>query len=156
MKGFTWSHCKFLTRSRTINLRWLWTVGTKFQYRCYLGWVIWQWFSTSQSNMFHFGISKQPTLDVKVVPVMFYSNRYRCHKTNSYIIFTCLQQNWLDIFIWNLNIYFSLHVLLFIPPFVCHTLWFSIPAVVLQNVTNKSYLVCVESEKYAFWVTFRL
>ena len=29
------------------------------------------------------------------------------------------------------------------------------PAVVLQNVTNKSCLVCVMSEKYAFWVTLR-
>ena len=31
-----------------------------------------------------------------------------------------------------------------------------IPAVVSQNVTNKSCLVCVMSEKYAFWVTLRL
>ena len=30
-----------------------------------------------------------------------------------------------------------------------------IPAVVSQNVTNKSCLVCVESEKYASWVTLR-
>ena len=29
------------------------------------------------------------------------------------------------------------------------------PAVVLQNVTNKSCLVCVMSEKYASWVTLR-
>ena len=29
------------------------------------------------------------------------------------------------------------------------------PAVVSQNVTNKSRLVCVESEKYASWVTLR-
>ena len=28
-------------------------------------------------------------------------------------------------------------------------------AVVLQNVTNKSCLVCAMSEKYAFWVTLR-
>ena len=30
-----------------------------------------------------------------------------------------------------------------------------IPAVVSQNVTNKSCLVCVMSEKYAFWFTLR-
>ena len=30
-----------------------------------------------------------------------------------------------------------------------------IPAVLSLNVTNKSYLVCVKSEKYAFWVTLR-
>ena len=28
-------------------------------------------------------------------------------------------------------------------------------AVVLQNVTNKSCLVCVINEKYAFWITLR-
>ena len=33
---------------------------------------------------------------------------------------------------------------------------FTIPAVRSQNVTNKSCLVCVKSEKYAFWVTLRL
>merc|ERR1711973_220240 len=31
----------------------------------------------------------------------------------------------------------------------------SIPAVVQQNVTNKSCLVCVMTEKYAFWITLR-
>ena len=31
----------------------------------------------------------------------------------------------------------------------------SIPAVVQKNVTNKSCLVCVMSEKYASWVTLR-
>ena len=31
----------------------------------------------------------------------------------------------------------------------------SIPASVSQNVTNKSCLVCVKSEKYASWVTLR-
>ena len=30
-----------------------------------------------------------------------------------------------------------------------------IPAFILQNVTNKSCLVCVKSEKYASWVTLR-
>ena len=30
-----------------------------------------------------------------------------------------------------------------------------IPAVVLENVTNKSCLVCDKSEKYASWVTHR-
>ena len=29
------------------------------------------------------------------------------------------------------------------------------PALVLRNVANKSYLVCVKSEKYASWVTLR-
>ena len=32
---------------------------------------------------------------------------------------------------------------------------FTIPAVISQNVTNKSCLVCVMSEKYASWVTLR-
>ena len=31
----------------------------------------------------------------------------------------------------------------------------SVPASVSQNVTNKSCLVCVKSEKYACWVTLR-
>ena len=35
------------------------------------------------------------------------------------------------------------------------TFEFLIPAVVSQNVTNKSCLVCVISEKYASWVTLR-
>ena len=30
-----------------------------------------------------------------------------------------------------------------------------IPTVVQQNITNKSCLICVMSEKYAFWVTLR-
>ena len=35
---------------------------------------------------------------------------------------------------------------------VCHTLGIS---VALQNVSNKSSLICVKSEKYAFCVTLR-
>ena len=31
----------------------------------------------------------------------------------------------------------------------------AIPAVISQNVTNKSSLVCVKSEKYAFFVNLR-
>ena len=39
----------------------------------------------------------------------------------------------------------------------CSTLWRDTPmsAVVSQNDTNKSCLVCVKSEKYACWVTLR-
>ena len=37
----------------------------------------------------------------------------------------------------------------------CHTMEFPIPAVLSQNVTNKSFLVCVKSEKYASLVTLR-
>ena len=33
--------------------------------------------------------------------------------------------------------------------------YFTIPAVGSQNVTNKSFLVCVKSKKYAFRVTLR-
>ena len=58
----------------------------------------------------------------------------------------------------NLNNYFDFHVCLSI------RLWFrgsvrlnltSISASLSQNVTNKSCLVCVKSEKYASWVTLR-
>ena len=38
---------------------------------------------------------------------------------------------------------------------LCLNLQFTIPVVVLQNLTVKSCLVCVESKKYAFWVTLR-
>ena len=58
----------------------------------------------------------------------------------------------------NLNNYFDFHVRLsirpsvrFVGPFVRK--FTSIPAEVLQKVTNKSCLVCVKSEKYASWVT---
>ena len=37
----------------------------------------------------------------------------------------------------------------------CHTSNFPIPAIVCQNFTNKSCLVYVENEKYAFLVTLR-
>ena len=36
---------------------------------------------------------------------------------------------------------------------VCHTLGL---LAVSQNITNKSSLVCVKSEKCAFWITLRL
>ena len=36
--------------------------------------------------------------------------------------------------------------------YVCHPLGIS---VTLLNVTDKSFLVCVKSEKYAFWATLR-
>ena len=53
-----------------------------------------------------------------------------------------------------LNNYFDFHVCLsFRPPSVRKLT--SIPAVIQQNVTNKSCLVCVMSEKYAFWITLR-
>ena len=55
----------------------------------------------------------------------------------------------------HLHNYFNLHV--------CPSIWwrprwrptfdFPIAAVVSQSVTNKSCLICVESEKYAFLVT---
>ena len=38
-------------------------------------------------------------------------------------------------------------------PFLFH---FTIPEIGSQNVTNKTSLVCVKSEKYALWVTLRL
>ena len=60
-----------------------------------------------------------------------------------------------------LNNYFDFHVCLSFRrlPFAvrrpCVRKLISIPAVVQQNVTNKSCLVCVISEKYASWVTLR-
>ena len=60
----------------------------------------------------------------------------------------------------NLNNYFDFHVCLSFrrpPSAVCACVrkLALIPSVVLQNVTNKSCLVCVMGEKYAFWVTLR-
>ena len=59
----------------------------------------------------------------------------------------------------NLNNYFDFNVCLsFLRPCVfrpCVRKLAPIPAVVSQNVTNKSCLVCAMSEKYAFWVTLR-
>ena len=54
----------------------------------------------------------------------------------------------------NLHKYFKLHVCLSLQtrpscPIQSHI---TISAVGSQNVTNKSSLVCVKSEKYAFWV----
>ena len=60
-----------------------------------------------------------------------------------------------------LNNYFRLHVCLSVRPSVrtyvrtSHFHFFRIPAVVSQNVTNKSCLACVKSEKYVVWVTLR-
>ena len=58
----------------------------------------------------------------------------------------------------NLNNYFDFHVCLSfclstVHPFVRKLA--PIPAVVLQNVTNKSCLACIKSEKYASCVTLR-
>ena len=36
---------------------------------------------------------------------------------------------------------------------VRHTVQFPISAVVSQNLTKESFLVCVKSKKYAFWIT---
>ena len=60
----------------------------------------------------------------------------------------------------NLNNYFDFHVCLSIRTSFCHSGRYSqrlapFPAVVWQNVTNKSCLVCVKSEKYTFLVTTR-
>ena len=65
----------------------------------------------------------------------------------------------------NLNNYFNFHVCLsFLRPLssvlhvsVCRCVRkiTQIPAVLSQNFTNKSCLVCVMSEKYASWVTLR-
>ena len=57
----------------------------------------------------------------------------------------------------HLNNYLRLHVCLSFHGYVCgyvgHTLGFSVAS---QKVANKSFLVCVKNEKYAFWVTLRL
>ena len=56
----------------------------------------------------------------------------------------------------NLNNYFDFHVCLSIRPCVCPSVCpkkAPFPAVAFQNVTNKSCLVCVQSEKYASWAT---
>ena len=62
----------------------------------------------------------------------------------------------------NLNNYFNLHVCLSIRPSVpsvssipCVQKLTPVSAVGSQNVTNRSFLVSVKSEKYAFWVTLR-
>ena len=61
----------------------------------------------------------------------------------------------------NLNNYFRLHVCLSFCLSVCpsvrtsHFHFFRFPAVVSQNVTNKSCLACVKNEKYASWVIIR-
>ena len=62
-------------------------------------------------------------------------------------------------FVGNLNNYFNFHVRLSIFPFVpfrsvrpCFWTLTSVSAVLSQYVTNKSCLVCVQSEKYASWV----
>ena len=65
---------------------------------------------------------------------------------------------WLPIKRSNLHNYFNIHVC---PSFrrrrrpSRHTFEFSIPAGVWQSVTNISWLVCVNSEKYIFLVTIR-
>ena len=66
---------------------------------------------------------------------------------------------------WNLNNYFDFHVCLSFHPCIrpsvrpsvraCVRRIAQIPAVLSQNVTNKSCLVSVMSEKYASWVTLR-
>ena len=62
---------------------------------------------------------------------------------------------------WNLNNYFRLHVCLSFRTYVrlsvrtSHFYFFRFPAVVSQNVINKSCLACVKSKKYASWVTIR-
>ena len=64
------------------------------------------------------------------------------------------------LFLSDLNNYFDFHVCLSIslPSSVrlpCVRNLTPLPAVLSQNVTNKSFLVCVKSEKYAYWVTLR-
>ena len=70
-----------------------------------------------------------------------------------------IRKDW-KMFPWNLNNYFDFHVCLsFRPPSAavcaCVRKLALIPSVVLQNVTNKSCLVCVKSEKYESLVTLR-
>ena len=55
----------------------------------------------------------------------------------------------------NLHNYFNLHVCPSIRRRRRPTFEFSIPDVVSHSVTNKSSLICVKSEKYAFLVTTR-
>ena len=57
----------------------------------------------------------------------------------------------------HLNNYFRLHVCLSFRTSVrtSHFHFFRFPAVVSQNVTNKSCLACVKNEKYASWVIIR-
>ena len=59
--------------------------------------------------------------------------------------------------LYNLNNYLWLHGCLsfrttYVHTWVRHTLGISASS---QNVTNESFLLCVKSEKYAFWVTLR-
>ena len=71
--------------------------------------------------------------------------------------FRTAASNFLE-FIHNLNDYFDLHVCLSIRLSVfrpCVRNLTPLSPVLSQNVTNKSCLVCVMSEKYASWVTLR-
>ena len=78
--------------------------------------------------------------------------REKCDLTHN--LFTCHMNSYL-------NNHFNFHVCLSFrrPPSTvrrpCARKLAPISAVVLQNVTNKSCLVYVKSEKHAFWVTFR-
>ena len=59
----------------------------------------------------------------------------------------------------NLNNYFNFHVCLSFRPSLCPCMCVRkltpVSAVRSQNVTNRSLLMSVKSEKYAFWVTLR-
>ena len=59
----------------------------------------------------------------------------------------------------NLNNYFNLHICVHLSfhPLICPCVrkLAPIPAVVSQNVSNKSCLVCINNENYAFWVNVR-
>jgi len=66
------------------------------------------------------------------------------------------KKQWNLWFLMHLNDYLPLHVCLSFHTWVCkwvhHTLEISVAS---QNVTNKSFFVSVQSEKYVFWVTLR-
>ena len=58
----------------------------------------------------------------------------------------------------NLNDYFKLYVCVSFHMYVCMDVthsFFSILAIVSQNVNNESCLACVKSERYVIWVTLR-
>ena len=76
-------------------------------------------------------------------------------------LFLRTSNSWKILYWVHLNNYFDFHVCLSIRPSVrssvrvCVRKIAPFPAVLWQNVTNKSCLVCVKSEKYVVWVTLR-
>ena len=84
-----------------------------------------------------------------------FGNQVKDHGSSFKVCHICSKQPYLlsTYVLRNLHRYFNFHICLSIQQRPNYE--FSIPEVVSQTVTNKSCLVCVKSEKYAFLVTTR-